>query len=71
MAYDSYHRLPSIKTATLVLAGDSDVLIPPKNSRIIAERIPGARLKEISGAGHLFWISHPDETLSALMSFLG
>jgi 3-oxoadipate enol-lactonase len=70
VAYDSYHRLPSIKTETLVLTGKRDILIPPENSRIIAQRIPGARLEEISDAGHLFWISHPDETLSALISFL-
>lgn len=70
-AYDSHARLPSIKADTLVLTGDRDILIPPQNSRILAERIRGARLREIEGAGHLFWISHPEETFEAVRAFLG
>jgi 3-oxoadipate enol-lactonase len=64
-------RLSDIQAPTLVLAGSKDVLIPPENSRIIAEQITGAIRREIDGAGHLFWISHPQETLSILCEFLG
>ena len=53
------------------MTGNRDVLFPPENSRILARQIPGAQLTEIDGAGHLFWISHPQETLHALKSFLG
>ncbi len=63
-------RLFAIRAPTLVLAGSRDVLIPPENSRIIAEQIPAASHREINGAGHLFWISHPAETLSILSEFL-
>lgn len=70
-AYDSSARISSIKIPTLVINGEKDVLIPPENSRILAGRIHGAQLKVIDGAGHLFWISHSNETLSALTSFLG
>lgn len=73
-AYRSFSagcRLSAIQAPTLVLAGSRDVLIPPDNSRKIAELIPGAIRREIDGAGHLFWISHPDETLLELTSFLG
>ena len=70
-AYDSHSRISSIKAPTLVITGQKDVLIPPENSRMIARQIPNAQLKEINGAGHLFWISHSSETLSALTSFLG
>jgi 3-oxoadipate enol-lactonase len=70
-AYDSYCRLPSINAKTMVLTGNRDVLFPPENSRILARLIPDAQLEEIDGAGHLFWISHPKETLHALTSFLG
>jgi pimeloyl-ACP methyl ester carboxylesterase len=38
---------------------------------ILAEKIPGAELREIKGAGHLFWISHPEETVVAVVEFLG
>ena len=70
-AHDSYSRLPSIHAKTLVLTGNRDVLFPPDNSCIIAKQIPGAQLEVIEGAGHLFWISHPKETLHALTSFRG
>lgn len=70
-AYDSHARLQSIKADTLVLTGERDILIPPENSRILAERIPGARRQVIDGAGHLFWISHPEETFEAVRAFLG
>ncbi len=70
-AHDAYSRLSSLRVPTLVLVGDRDVLIPPENSRILAETIPGARLQSIMGAGHIFWISHPGETFSALKDFLG
>jgi 3-oxoadipate enol-lactonase len=73
-AYRSFSagdRLFAIQAPTLVLAGSRDVLIPLENSRKIAEQIPGAVRREVDGAGHLFWISHPDETLLELTSFLG
>ncbi len=70
-AYDSHSGISSIKVPTLLITGQKDVLIPPENSRILSRQIPNAQLKEIKGAGHLFWISHPDETLSGLTSFLG
>jgi len=43
-----------IRAPTLVMAGDSDILIPPENGRILAEKIPGAEFRTIEGAGHLF-----------------
>ena len=69
-AYDSYSRLPSIRAKTLVLTGNRDVLFPPENSQTLAKQIPDAQLEVIEGAGHMFWISHPTETLHALTSFL-
>jgi pimeloyl-ACP methyl ester carboxylesterase len=42
-----------------VITGKEDRLIPPANSRLLAERIPGAVLEELPG-GHLFTTEHPD-----------
>ncbi len=71
MAYDSRSRISSIRAPTLLISGKKDVLIPPENSHILARQIPNAQLTEIKDAGHLFWISHSNETFSALASFLG
>jgi pimeloyl-ACP methyl ester carboxylesterase len=70
-SHDTYDRLPQLQVPTLVLTGNHDVLIPPENSRILAERIPNAQLHEIDSAGHVFHISHPDATLAAMITFLG
>jgi 3-oxoadipate enol-lactonase len=63
-------RISEICAPTLVIAGDSDILIPPENGQILADKIPGAEFRTIEGAGHLFWISHPNETFSAVVEFL-
>lgn len=54
--FDSWHRLPRVTCPTLVLTGDSDRLVPPSNSEVLASRIPGARLVQLPDVGHrLFW----------------
>jgi 3-oxoadipate enol-lactonase len=68
-AFDAYDRLPQLDRPTLVLTGTDDVLIPPDNSRILAERIPGARLIEFPQAGHLFFIEKADDVNQALIDF--
>ena len=50
----TFDRLPQIKAPTLVVTGAEDVLIPAKNSEIIASQIPGAKLHIIPGVGHGF-----------------
>jgi pimeloyl-ACP methyl ester carboxylesterase len=50
----TFDRLSQIKAPTLVITGAEDVLIPAKNSEIIAAQIPGAKLHIIPGVGHAF-----------------
>ena len=45
-AHDTVDRLGQIKAPTLVLTGDTDMLIPSANSDVLAASIPGARLRE-------------------------
>ena len=69
--FDTYDRLPSVDKPTLVACGAEDILIPPENSRIIASRIPGARLVEFEGAGHGFINQQREQFLELLEDFLG
>jgi pimeloyl-ACP methyl ester carboxylesterase len=57
--HDAADRLGQIQSPTLVMTGREDRLIPPENSRLLVERIPGAIFKELPG-GHLFMAEHPD-----------
>jgi pimeloyl-ACP methyl ester carboxylesterase len=67
--FDSFDRLPEIRIPALVLTGAEDALIPPGNAKIIADRIPGARLMEFSETSHLFFIEKADEVNQALLEF--
>jgi pimeloyl-ACP methyl ester carboxylesterase len=67
--FDAGARLGAIRVPALVLAGSGDRLVPPANSRLLAERIPGAMLKELPG-GHMFMIEYPREFNSAVVEFV-
>jgi pimeloyl-ACP methyl ester carboxylesterase len=68
--HDAYDRLPEIAAPTLVLAGDSDTLIDPENSRILASRIPNAELRIFPGLRHAFHAERPDEVNPVILEFL-
>ena len=50
--FDGSNALADIPCPTLVLTGDLDELILPQNSRMMADRIPNAKLAVIPGGGH-------------------
>jgi 3-oxoadipate enol-lactonase len=66
--HDTASRLGQIQTPTLVMTGTDDRLVPPRNSRLITARIPGAILKEFPG-GHLFMTEYPDVFNHAVIDF--
>ena len=46
------------------------MLIPPPNSRILADAIPNSRLVQIEGAGHGFQSMFPEEVAAEVLAFL-
>ena len=71
MAWEAYSRIGQISVATLVIHGENDRLVPPENGRLIAARIPGAKLMMIPGASHIFATDQPDLAHAAILDFLG
>ncbi len=58
-AWRNPRRLRKVSVPTTVMHGLADHIVPPVNSRRIADLIPGAKLIEVPGAGHLFaWEAH-------------
>jgi len=54
--HDALDRVSAIRCPTLVSVADGDILVPPRFSRALAERIPGAKFRLVEGAGHgYFW----------------
>jgi 3-oxoadipate enol-lactonase len=70
LSHDTWERLPRIDRPTLILTGDDDQVIPAGSSDVLHERIPDSRLHVVRGAGHLFFLERPEETLRALESFV-
>jgi 3-oxoadipate enol-lactonase len=68
--FDVFDRLPNVTAPTLVITGTADALVPDANSDIIKERIPGASIKKISGAGHVFFWEDPEGTAAEVNRFL-
>lgn len=68
--HDTLGRLGRITAPTLVLTGDSDLLIPPTCSDTLAARIPGAALTKIPGGSHGFNFETPELFNKAVLDFL-
>ena len=66
----SYARLGSIDVPTLVVHGTQDRLVNPANAPILSRAIPGARLKWLEGASHVFFTDQPERTAALLLTFL-
>ena len=62
-------RLGEITCPALVLWGAGDPYLPVEFGRAMAERLPGAQLREADGAGHWPWIDRP-ELVGEVVEFL-
>ena len=60
--HDLAARLGEITVPALVVHGDEDQMLSVENGRMIASRIPGARLEILEGVGHLFWVEEPQRS---------
>src|SRR6202171_1308359 len=70
LSWEAYSRLSQISAPTLVIHGETDRLGPAGNGKLIAERIPGARLVLLPHASHLFSTDHPEAAHEAILEFL-
>ncbi len=69
-SWSSHGRLGGIRCPTLVLCGEEDEMVPPANSRHLAEEIPGAELVLLPGMGHLGMWERPAELAAIITRFI-
>jgi pimeloyl-ACP methyl ester carboxylesterase len=57
--HNCYGRLDRIRAPTFVVHGEHDQVIPVENAHMLADRIPGSRLRILPDAGHLYPTEEP------------
>ncbi len=70
MSFDALDRIREIRARTLVLHGTADAVVDFRNSELLAERIPGARLELFEGCGHLFMWEQSERFARTVSDFL-
>jgi 3-oxoadipate enol-lactonase len=63
-------RRARIRARTLVLHGDADRVVDPRNAKLLAGRIPNAQLVIFPDLGHLLFWEDPDGFTDVVASFL-
>jgi len=67
--FNTYGRLGQIVAQTLVVSGSADILVPPANAYLLADRIPDATLELMPNAGHGFFWEQPEALVDLLSEF--
>lgn len=62
--------IAKISNPVLIITGTEDVALPATNSLILAQKIPGAWLVQIEGAGHGLMYQYPHQFTGILSTFL-
>lgn len=68
--FDLSDRLARVALPTLVMVGDRDVLVSPRNLRTLCDGLPHAEVSRVSGAGHFAFVTHPGRVADELTRFL-
>jgi pimeloyl-ACP methyl ester carboxylesterase len=70
LASDTIDRLHKIKSPTLIVAGENDILTPVKFSQQLAQNIPHSELFVLNHGRHGMVIESPDEVILMILKFL-
>jgi 3-oxoadipate enol-lactonase len=68
VAHDTNARLGQLEMPALVIHGTADKLLPVQNGRLIASRIPGAKLEILDGVGHMFFWERPQHSAELIQT---
>jgi pimeloyl-ACP methyl ester carboxylesterase len=70
LGHDTRRRLDRIRAPSLILAGERDLMVPADNARVLADSIPGARLRIVPGASHALLHEHAAELAEIVGDFI-
>lgn len=68
--HNLFNELPRVEIPCLIIAGQLDLLTPPRRARVLHARIPHSELHIIRNTGHLAMVERPTEVNKYLVDFL-
>lgn len=68
--HDITSDINKLKTETLVIAGENDLLMPAKNAKQFAEIIENGTYHEIKGSAHMPHVEHAKQFVEVILKFL-
>ena len=71
LGHDTLGLLPLLRTPTLILVGEDDVLTPPRYGRGIAAAMPRAEVVVVPASGHACFLETPKPFAERALRFLG
>lgn len=71
LSTDLRERLTQLRCPTHWLFGSRDTLVPPRVREPLTQWLPNAPMAVIDGAGHAPFLSHPQDSLDALLRWIG
>ncbi len=63
-------RMAALTMPVLILFGEHDRVVPPKNAELLKAKIPHAQVVILPETGHIFPIEDPEATVQAVTAFL-
>ena len=70
LGHDVLDILPILRTPTLVLVGDDDILTPPRYARALAASLPRAEIVIVPASGHACFLETPKAVVERMVRFL-
>jgi pimeloyl-ACP methyl ester carboxylesterase len=64
------HKLPQVRTPTLILFGEHDQVVPPANAALLDAALPNSTVKILPNAGHFYPLDATDAAVEAVVEFL-
>jgi len=70
LAHDTLALLPLLRTPTLVLTGEDDILTPPRYGRAVAASMPRSEVMLVPASGHACFLETPKAVVDRVLRFL-
>ena len=70
IGWTSAPALPFLSKPTLIMMGGDDNIVVPINGKFLNKLIPNSQLVEFEDGGHLFLLTHSDESIAEIRAFL-